>query len=112
MSAIQDALKLYGTDFPRLHGLYLERGYCYSEPSMLALARPCNMADYKLWVEPHQADAWWVELVVGPGALGILYSHIPFALPNIGWRRDFKGDERPRFHDFHKLANIIKRHGL
>lgn len=112
MSAIQDAIKLYGNDFARLHGLYLERGYCYSEPGMLALARPCVEADYRMWVEPNQADAWWVELAIGRNSLGILYSHIPFALPKIGWRRDFKGDERPRFYDFYKVANIIKRHGL
>lgn len=112
MSAIQDALKLYGPDFARLHGLYLERGYCYSEPNLLALARPCRVAKYQLWCEKDDADAWWVELVVGPNALRHLYSHIPFYLPRIGWRRDFKGDCRPRFYDFNRLALTLNKHGF
>jgi hypothetical protein len=81
MSAIAEAIKLYGPDFPRVHGLYLEHGYCYSEPAVLALARPCIQSDYKRWVGPEEADAWWVELVVGPLGLATLYSHIPFPLP-------------------------------
>ena len=112
MSAIQDAIKLYGDDFARLHGLYLERGYCYSEPTILALARPCNTEDYRLWVEPRDADAWWVEFVVGPNSLGILISHLPFSLPKIGWQRDFKGKTNPRFYPLHKVVSTIKHHGF
>jgi hypothetical protein len=107
MSAIAEAIKLYGPDFPRVHGLYLEHGYCYSEPAVLALARPCIQSDYKRWVGPEEADAWWVELVVGPLGLATLYSHIPFPLPKIGWAREFKGKPTPRFYNFSKLKTVI-----
>ena len=108
MSAISEALNIYGSDFPRVHGLYLEHGYCYSEPSMLALARPCDSSDYKRWVSPHEADAWWVEMVVGENALSILYSHIPFPLKQIGWAREFKGRPQPRFYNYYKLKHLLK----
>jgi hypothetical protein len=107
MSAIAEAIKLYGPDFPRVHGLYLEHGYCYSEPNALALARPCIQSNYTLWVDPEEADAWWVELVVGLLGLAKLYSHIPFPLPKIGWAREFRGRPTPRFYNFNKLKTVI-----
>ncbi len=111
MGAIQDAIALYGPDFPRLHGMYLERGFCYSEPTMLALARPCLVERYEEWVEPQDADAWWIELCVGPNALSIMYSKIPFPFAKIGWRRDFKNKPIPRFYDFYKLQHRLN-HGF
>ena len=107
MSAIRDAINLYGTDFYRVHGLYLEHGYCYSEPSMLAIARPCDSKNHTLWVPEHEADAWWVEMVIGPNALHILYEHIPFSLGLIGWAREFKGKPTPRFYNFHTLKEKL-----
>jgi hypothetical protein len=107
MSAIAEAIKLYGPDFPRVHGLYLEHGYCYSDPNALALARPCIQSNYTLWVDPEEADAWWVELVVGLLGLAKLYSHIPFPLPKIGWAREFRGRPTPRFYNFNKLKTVI-----
>jgi hypothetical protein len=77
MSAIQDALSLYGPDFPRVHGLYLEHGYCYSEPTMLALIRPCNSKHVSTWItDVSKADAWWIELVVGANTLSALSLNI------------------------------------
>ena len=111
MSAIQDALSLYGTDFPRVHGMYLEHGYCYSEPTMLALARPCNSKHVSTWItDVSKADAWWIELVVGEYALGTLFEHIPFPLPLIGWMRAFKGKPTPRFYNFNTLKEKLN-HG-
>ena len=107
MSAIAEAIKLYGPDFPRVHGLYLEHGYCYSDPNALSLARPCIQSNYTLWVDPEEADAWWVELVVGLLGLAKLYSHIPFPLPKIGWAREFRGRPTPRFYNFNKLKTVI-----
>lgn len=110
MSAIKDALSLYGPEFPSVHGLYLEHGFTYSEPGMLALARPVVKENYKRWLGPDEyrlADAWWVELVVGDDALGILYLHIPFNLPHIGWSREFKGKPEARFYDFYKLRRKL-----
>lgn len=108
MSAIKQAIELYGSDFPRVHGLYLEHGYCYSEPEMLALARPCVSGDHLRWVSPNEADAWWIELAIGKDALSILYSHIPFPLPKIGWAREFNGRPNPRFYNYNKLKSILK----
>lgn len=108
MSAISKAFDLYGPDFARMHGLYLEHGYCYSEPSMLALARPCISNEHERWVTREEADAWWVELVIGPNALSILYSHIPFPLSKIGWAREFKGKPQPRFYNYYKLKDLLK----
>lgn len=74
---------------------------------MLALARPCISDNHSAWVSPKEADAWWVEMVVGHNALPILYSHIPFPLPKIGWAREFKGKPTPRFYDYYKLKSIL-----
>lgn len=112
MGAIQYALQLYGPDFSRIHGLYLEHGYCYSQPDMLALARPCVMARHEDWVDKTDADAWWIHLVIGENALWSLYRHLPFVLPYIGWERTFKGKPQPRFYKFRKLKQAIKHHGL
>jgi len=112
MSAIQDAIKLYGPTFASLHGLYLERGYCYSEPDILGLARPCHSSNYLLWVEPDEADAWWIEFIVGHRALGVLCSKLPFDLPKIGWQRDFKGKHAPRFYNLSKLKTTLYHHGF
>ena len=107
MSAIQHALQLYGPDFARIHGAYLEHGFTYSEPEMLGLARPCDSSDYTKWIDAKDADAWWVELVIGPRSLPILLSKIPFDLPKIGWRRDFKYNRPPRFYNFYKVRDTI-----
>ena len=113
MSAIRKALELYGPEFPSVHGLYLEHGNTYSEPGMLGLARPCDSTNYQKWVDLADADAWWVELAVGPNALGILYSHIPFPLARIGWARQLGGRQRePRFYNFQKVKRIINSYGL
>jgi hypothetical protein len=109
MGALRDAIELYGSDFSRVHGLYLEHGFCYSEPKMLALARPCNSEDYQKWIPLHEADAWWVELVIGPNAMGTLYSKLPFELKSIGWAREFNGKPEPRFYNFDRLKSILIR---
>jgi len=70
---------------------------------MLALARPCDSKDYTRWIERDEADAWWVEIVIGDGALKALLGKIPFHLEKIGWRRDFKGGHYPRFYNFQRL---------
>lgn len=109
-SAIDYALKTYGPEFARVHGLYLEHGFTYSEPGMLALARPVVRDDRQKWLGPDEyrfADAWWVEFVVGDEALGLLYMHIPFNLPYIGWAREFKGKPQARYYDFYKLKRKL-----
>ena len=75
---------------------------------MLALARPCISNDHERWVQPEEADAWWVQLVIGPDALSILYSHIPFPLSKIGWAREFKEKPQPRFYNYYKLKDLLK----
>jgi hypothetical protein len=87
--------------------LYLEHGYCYSEPSMLALARPCHTDHYEKWVERDDANAWWVQLVIGPNAMATLLTKLPFPLPFIGWSRDFKGRPMPRFYQLDRLLQHI-----
>lgn len=107
MSAIRNAIELYGSDFSRVHGIYLEHGYTYSDPDILALARPCCIARPQSWVELRDADAWWVQLVIGHGALAALYNHLPFPLPKIGWARDFNGKREERFYDFQRLKSLL-----
>lgn len=107
MGALRDAIGLYGSDFSRIHGLYLEHGFCYSEPDMLALARPCNSDDYSKWIPTHEADCWWIELVIGPDAMGTLYSKLPFDLEKVGWGREFNGKPQPRFYSFDRVQSLL-----
>ena len=108
MSAIQDAISLYGADFNRVHGLYLEHGYCYSEPTMLILARPCDSKHISTWItDVSKADAWWVELTIGKTAMEHMRQHIPFPLPLVGWMRAFKGKPTPRFYNFNKITRKL-----
>lgn len=107
MSAIQTAILLYGNEFSRVHGLYSQYGYVYSEPNCIALARPCIMDDYISWCKTEDADAWWIEFVCGPGALHKLLGRLPFDLPRIGWVRGFKGKDNPRFYELNRLKKAI-----
>lgn len=109
-NAIGKAIEMLGPKFSALHGFYLRHGYCYSEPDMLALARPCDHEDPDRWVEPDKADAWWVELAIGEKALPTLISKIPFNLKYIGWRRGFKGKDKPRFYNLERVVRNINRY--
>jgi hypothetical protein len=107
LSPIKQALDLYGADFARIHGIYSEYGYCYSEPDQLVLFRPCREAEHETWTPLVEADAWWVELAIGDGALPYLISRAPHYLPRIGWAREFKGRPQPRFYDFNRLKQTL-----
>lgn len=107
MTALGHAIRLYGADFSRIHGIYVRHGYTYSDPDHLGLARPCLEAEPERWVEIGKADAWWIELAVG--GLDVLIGKLPYSLPRIGWCREFKGKPQPRFWDMNNL--IRKLHG-
>jgi hypothetical protein len=107
MGALRHAIAIYGPDFSRIHGIYLEHGYCYSEPDCMGLAKPCRHEEPFEWVAPADADAWWIQFVYGPGALGKLLGKLPFDLPLVGWNREFKDRPDPRFYDFHKLKQKL-----
>jgi hypothetical protein len=107
MGAIRHAIRLYGSDFSRVHGIFLEHGYCYSEPDCLGLAKPCRKDAPLEWINKDEADAWWVHFVYGPGAMGKLLNKLPFDLPMVGWNREFKGSKSVRFYDFHRLKQRL-----
>jgi len=107
MSPIKKALALYGEDFARIHGIYSEYGYVYSDPKCLVLARPCREAEYAEWTTVAEADAWWVELAIGDGALPYFARIAPHHFPRIGWAREFKGRPHPRFYNFNRITSLL-----
>lgn len=105
MTALDHALRLYGPDFARVHGIYVRHGYTYSDPDHLGLARPCREEKPEEWCEIGKADAWWVELAVG--GMDVLMRKLPYSLPRIGWCRAFRGKPEPRFYDWQKLTEKL-----
>lgn len=114
MSAIQHAIKtalsIYGQRFSLIHGIYSEHGYVVSTPTTLCLARPCIEREWERWVELDEADAWWVEMAIGPNALSNLLKQFPFRLPRVGWQRGARGDDRPRFYNYDRLIKFSHEH--
>lgn len=108
MSPIRIALSIYGEQFAQTHGIYSEHGYVVSSPSSLCMARPCVERDWQRWVRPDEADAWWVEMAIGPRALQSLIKQFPFPLPRVGWQRGARGDDRARFYNYERLTKFSK----
>lgn len=107
MSPIQEALTFYGEFMPKLHGAYTEKGYVYSAPDCIAMARPCNSARPLDWVPHKEADAWWIEYAGGRGKLADMIKHLPYDLPLIGWMRGLNGKKNPRFYKLENLRNKL-----
>jgi hypothetical protein len=108
MSAIQKALSIYGSRFAQIHGVYSEHGYVVSTPTTLCFGRPCMEQDWQLWTTLDKADAWWVEMVIGSGALSSLIKQFPFPLPRVGWQRGANNDDRPRFYNYERLTKFSR----
>jgi hypothetical protein len=106
MTAVEKALAHYGSHFNLIHGHYSQYGYVVSSPDSLCLARPCVERDWRQWVQPEEADAWWVEIAIGP--LPRLLHYFPFKLPRVGWMRGWRNDERVRFYDYERLTKFYK----
>ena len=113
MDAITQAIGIY-----QRHGLSLERdmadylafGYVFAEPGRLLLGRPVVAANGPEWLpEGQSGDAWYVHLAVGQGALDWFVSKMPFYLPRLGWRRDFKNPAAGlRFYPTARVATLTK----
>lgn len=108
MYAIDKAIERYGDNFSLIHGHYTKYGYCVSSPTTLCLARPCIERDWQRWVQPEQADAWWVEIAIGP--LCDILHYFPFKLPRVGWQRGWRDDGRPRFYNLDRLTKFRNVH--
>jgi hypothetical protein len=89
---------------------YLRFGYVFSEPGVLLLGRPIVAANGTQWLpESQSGDAWYVHLAVGQGALAWFVQKMPFYLPLLGWRRDFKNPANGlRFHPTARVATLTK----
>lgn len=113
MDAIAQALGIYSK-----HGLSLERdladylafGYVYAEPGRLLMGRPVKAGNGLEWLpKGHAGDAWYVHLAVGQGALDWFVRKMPFHLPKLGWRRDFKNPAAGlRFYPTDRVATLTK----
>lgn len=98
MTAIAQAAKLYAD-----HGLvladdltnYIKHGYVFITPDRVLLGRPisreCGPDHWLRDTDP--ADAWYVKLAVGKNSLRYFVAQIPYHLPFLAWRRNFKGDD-------------------
>lgn len=99
-SAIQEAKKLYakhGLDLNRDLSDYLDYGYVFVTPDRMMLARPVKMDEPEEWLLPEEAISgnnygWYVHLAVGEGCLKWFCEQMPYYLPHLLWRRDFKTD--------------------
>ena len=80
-----------GRDLNRDLSDYLDFGYVIKTPERLILARPIDSSDWKNW-KPAKADAWFVQIAVGRGALDWFKQQAPFPLPFAAW---FRGLKRP-----------------
>jgi hypothetical protein len=90
LSAIVAARSLFnehGQDFEQQLGWYLTRGVVVSTPDRFIMAKPirADRGDDEWGVK--DADAWYVHVAVGDGALRWFLSQAPFALPKLAWRR-------------------------
>lgn len=97
MIAIDEAKALYrtaGRDLNRDLSDFLDCGYVFATPDRLLLARPIQRADWRRWVTPAEADAWFVQLAVGRGSIRWFVEQMPVWLPWIAHRRDMRGDDR------------------
>jgi hypothetical protein len=104
MYAIDKAIERYGHNFNLIHGHYSKFGYVVSSPDTLCLARPCVESNWREWVEPQEADAWWIEIAIG--RLPNIIHYFPFKLPRVGWQRGWRNDERPRFYSLNRLIKL------
>lgn len=113
MDAIAQASALYAK-----HGLslsqdlsdYLRFGYVFASPGLLLLGRPVKAANGPEWAKEGDAcDAWYVHLAVGQGALAWFVQKMPFHLPLLGWKRDFKNPANGlRFYPTARVATLTK----
>jgi hypothetical protein len=113
MSAIQDAISLYGTDFPRVHGMYiLSMGIAILSLQCWHSFVPAIANTFQLGLRmfPKQMHGG-SRLVVGEYALNTLcINTYHFPCPLIGWAREFKGKPTPRFYNFNTLKEKLN-HG-
>lgn len=109
MTALQKALAMLGAEeFGALQRKYTLIGYTYTSPDAIAFARTCQEVNpFKVLQEGEPADAWWVELVIGKGALALLCGKLPYNLPRIGWQRGFNNRPEARFYDTQALLTKI-----
>lgn len=113
MLAIDEAKQLYAA-----HGLSLALelgrhldfgGVVHVDAERLLIGRPIVLADPDVWPQPGAADAWYVTLAVGRGALPFFIRQMPYFLPFIAWRRGFHGDQSLRiFHTERIRQNLLR----
>ncbi len=112
MTAIEQAANLYAK-----HGLklsvdlerYLKWGYVFVTPDRVLLARPLNTAKgVDHWPEEKDADAWYVKLAVGENAMRWFFDRMPYALPFVAWKRDFKSaSDKLHIHRTERLKTLL-----
>jgi hypothetical protein len=121
MTALRTAIEIYaqlGRNFAEVHGQYSEHGYVFSTPQWLIMARPVRRDNPGAWLKVQdigqafpscpEADAWYVQIAVGRGALGRFVQHMPFHLPFICWRRSLKdASQRLRFYRLDRVLGLI-----
>lgn len=97
MTAIEEAAFLYKEhDMVLAHDLqnYLKHGYVFVTPEWLLLARPIfKNKGPDVWTDT--GDTWYVKLAVGRGALKQFIGRIPYSLPYLAWKRNFKNQKEP-----------------
>lgn len=102
MNAIDQAKELYaqhGLSLGREIGAFLDTGsVVLSTPDRLLLARPILLERPREWPPAEPADAWFVRLAIGRGALAWFMQQMPYPLPFLAWRRGFRGDPHLRVH--------------
>lgn len=69
---------------------YLRHGYVFSAPDKLLLGAPMSTDHPERIAKPGEADAWYVRLAVGKGAMRWFIENMPWYLPKVAWHRDFK----------------------
>jgi hypothetical protein len=90
LSVIQKLYAESGGCFEAELAHFLRHGYVFSQPDMFLMCAPCSLAQSGAITEPECADAWFVGLAVGDGALNWLIRQMPWYLPKVAWYRDFK----------------------
>lgn len=69
---------------------YLRFGYVFSTPEHFLMAAPVTLPDIAHLARPGEADAWYVRLAVGHGAMRWFIRQMPWSLPFVCWNRAFK----------------------
>lgn len=110
--AIASAKKLYdeqGLRFEAVLAHYLDHGYVFVEPGRLVMGSPVREEQPDKIAAPGEADCWHVHLAVGEGAMKWFIRQMPWYLPKICWRREFKANAS-RLHVWptDKLINKLR----